>query len=904
MACSNYERGGIMGRKTRIACSILIVCGVFTALPVLSYWQWIWADLLNVNSPKILQTLDYHPVEIMISFKDGAIANTFKASLNGHDITHDFKPVAGGVHAYVTPDEGLNCHIIGKNPAWSKINFLVTNVQGNGYKKDLKLTEFNVEYYPVKTVRDNKGVWFITGGSLADVMESMGYAVATDRLWQMETYRRSARGRLAEIFGSSQLQTDIFTRTIGYTDQELSDGFNDLDRDEQIIIESYVEGINKRIDDIKLNPTLTPFEFLATGCPLNYWSEADVLAWMALLLREFDCEALELGQIENAALFQQLTGQYGPTVGYGMFNDLRWVNDPNALTYIPPVVKKAMAMTATAPAGAAAQTSSLQGTPAVSDDFQSVYEDLAARKNTVTENLKQINAFVKMGSYAWSVSGKKTADGKPIIYSGPQMGFSVPSIVIEGSIRGGGITASGMSVPGIPGIIIGRTPHHAWSMQVGHAHTVDYYVESSSGVSLNRVETIHIIGQSDYTLSVFRSKHGPIINQNPLIAWKYSHWGYEFKTVKAFLNLARAQSMDDFGKAIEDVAVSQHFCYADKYGNIAYWMSGRDPVRPAGEWRLPQGILPAVFGPSLEWNASVLIPKSTDRNNAKGYYCGWNNKSNPSYNDSVNSPGYFFGPFHRAHVIDDYLSANNNLTYEEVRDLALYIATTDSFGSGGIPWDFVEKDFTLAVNNIGLNPVRQAALDLLKTWDGHFVDGGPSEWRQGVNRADAWILQDAWIREVVRLTFADKLKYYYNPNDSAVIDRLFNVLLHGLADNFNTFEWLPAQTRDGVIVQALDNVLAALDLNNRPWGTGKRGVITYTHNLLGVVHAMPFSSRSTYAHCVEFGPGGPIRVESMFPLGESGNIPANFNGTNFDPNFFSMTPIFDPFEPRPFPLFN
>jgi penicillin G amidase len=886
-----------MGKQARIVCSILIVCGILSAFPVLSYWQWLWVDLMKVDSPRIMQTFDYHPVEIKISLKDGAIVSTFKASLNGHDITHDFKPVDGGLHAYVTPDDGLSYHIIGKNLVWSKINFLVTNIQGNGDKKDLKITQFNVEYYPVKTVRDNKGVWFITGGSLGDVMESMGYAVAFDRLWQMETYRRSARGRLAEIFGPSQLETDIFTRTMGYSSQELTDGFNALDRDEQIVIESYVEGINKRIDDIKVNPSLTPFEFLAVGCPVTYWSNEDVLAWIALLLREFDCEALELGQIQNAALLQQLAGQYG-AAGYGMFNDLRWLNDPSALTYIPPAALKAMAISATA-AGVSAETQAQEAVSAVSD-FGAVYEDLADRKDAVIDNLKQINAFVKMGSYAWSVSGKKTADGKPIIYSGPQMGFSVPSIVLEGSIRGGGLDISGMSVPGIPGIIIGRTPHHAWSMQVGHARTVDYYLEDPSAVSLNRVETIHVLGQSDYTLPVYRSKHGPIINQNPLISWKYSHWGYEFKTVKAFFSLAQAKSMDDFGRALEDVAVSQHFCYADRFENIAYWMSGRDPVRPAGEWRVPQGMLTAP----LEWDASVLIPRSTDRNNAQGYYCGWNNKSNPDYIDSINSPGYFFGPFHRAHVIDDYLSANNNLTYEDIRDLALFIATTDSFGGGGIPWDFVGNDFTQAVNNIGLTPMRQEALDILGAWDGHFVEGGPAEWRQGTDRADAWILQDAWIREVIRLTFAGKLPFYYNPGNSAVIDRLFNVLLHSMAGGFNTYDWLPAEARDRVIVQALDNVLATLDLNNRPWGTGKRGVISYRHDLLGVVHVMPFSSRSTYAHCVEFGPCGPIRIESMFPLGESGYIPADFNGTNFDPNFFSMTPIFDPFEPRPFPLFN
>ena len=885
---------------------MLVVSAVLCSLPVLAYFQGIWASLLSVVSPTQLQTLNYHPVEIVVSFKGGAIASTFQASLNGHDITGDFQPIPGGVHAYVTPDDGLNCQIIGKNSVLSEINFLITSIQGTGKKWDLEIQEFNVAYYPVKTVRDDKGVWFITGGSLGDVMESMGYAVATDRLWQMETYRRSGRGTLAEILGSSQLQNDIFVRTLGYTDQELSDGFDALDRDEQIAIESYVEGINKRIDDIKANPTLLPFEFLALGFTPAYWTEEDILAWVTLLLRDFDCEALELGQIQNAALFQGLTTQYGFGVGYGMFNDLRWLNDPNALTYIPAAVPKAMmAAPALAAPGASPQTPAIQGAPA---DFEGAYENLATQKNTVINNLKKINAFVKMGSYAWSISGKKTADGKPIIYSGPQMGFSVPAIVLEGSIRGGGLNISGMSVPGIPGIVIGRTPHHAWSMQVGHAHTVDYYLESPSNVTLNRVETIHVAGQADYTLPVYRSKHGPIISQSPLLSWKYSHWGYEFKTVKAFMNLARAQSMDDFGKAIEDVAVSQHFCYADKDGNIAYWMSGRDPVRPAGEWRLPQGMI----APALEWDASVLIPRSTDRNNAQGYYCGWNNKSNPSYNDSINNPGYFFGPFVRAHVIHDYISTNNNLTYDEVRDLALYIATTDSFASGGIPWDFVEGYFTDAVNNVGLTSMRQAALGILSNWDGHFVAEGntPEEtvanWRTGQDRADAWILQDAWIREVIRLTFANTLPSYFDPNDNAVIYRLFNVFLHAMAGGFNTYDWFQGQNPDGIIVQALDNVLTSLDLNKRPWGTGQRGEIVLTDSFLGgmVVDSIPYAERSTYAHCVELGPHGPIRIESMFPLGESGNILFNGSIPVIDPNFFSMIPIYDPFEPRPFPLFN
>jgi len=68
----------------------------------------------------------------------------------------------------------------------------------------------------------------IKAGSLYDSFEAMGYCVAKDRLWQAEVYRRSSRGTLAEIFGREQLDTDIFIRTIGYTEEELQAGFNAL----------------------------------------------------------------------------------------------------------------------------------------------------------------------------------------------------------------------------------------------------------------------------------------------------------------------------------------------------------------------------------------------------------------------------------------------------------------------------------------------------------------------------------------------------------------------------------------------------------------------------------------------------------------------------------------------------
>jgi len=165
------------------------------------------------------------------------------------------------------------------------------------------------------TTRDDKGVWFIKGpasASIYDVFEQMGYAVATDRLWQAEKYRRMGRGRLAEVFGPSQLASDIQVRTIGYSDQEYKDGFAALDQESRDTVNGYVAGFNRLIAEIRKDRTLLPFEFKLVGAQLGIdfvpedWSSTDVLAWATAMLRFFDGEATGQGQINNYALYQTL----------------------------------------------------------------------------------------------------------------------------------------------------------------------------------------------------------------------------------------------------------------------------------------------------------------------------------------------------------------------------------------------------------------------------------------------------------------------------------------------------------------------------------------------------------------------------------------------------------------------
>ena len=74
--------------------------------------------------------------------------------------------------------------------------------------------------------------------------------------------------------------------------------------------------------------------------------------------------------------------------------------------------------------------------------------------------------------------------------------------------------------------------------------------------------------------------------------------------------------------------------------------------------------------------------------------------------------------------------------------------------------------------------------------------------------------------------------------------------------------------------------------------------------MIGKVYSIPYASRSTYAHCVGMGPDGPVRIESMFPLGESGNILLDETGQpRFDPHFHSMENVYDDFSHREFPVF-
>ena len=770
--------------------------------------------------------------------------------------------------------------------------------------------------------RDDRGVWFIQDGSMENVMEMMGYNHAVDRLWQLDIFRRGARGNLAEIFGPTALSNDRFQRSLSYRAEEIEAFWNDLSEENKAIITSYVAGINRRIAQVNFTAaqaaggddvaSLLPVEYSALGVTsVVPYTIRDVMQHMSEIQRGFSMRRFGLEQVQNARILQGLQEKYGAEQAAVMFNDLRPTVDLATQTMI--YDENGAKTNAEVPPMPLAYLKD------DAPDFDAFIADFGVRAMERENYLKSIGAFVKSGSMAWAVSGDKTASGNPILYSGPQMGFNAPDVICEGSIESDYMNVSGMMIVGIPAILVGRTPHHAWSMQVGHASCWDYYVDDIENLT-GRMETFHVAGGESSEVEFGYNERGPFVSviDGKALVFQYAHKGYEFDLYGGIHALARAESMDAFSDGIGKVGITQHFTYVDGDNNIGYWLSGRTPVRQPGDYRVPQGVL--ANQDVLEWDAANIMPNVHERNPAKGYYAGWNNKADDNWVDYAGTAG--FGPYQRGHLIRDYFNAfdpENPWSFEDLRDFPNTLAANTRFYAGGNPWHYLESIVKPAVENAPTQ-ARQDAMTMMDEWDGQLIPGGLDGLISGTDHSDGGLFLEALVNKLIDLTFLDELGVPESTNLPDTLYR-FQTFLHmtggyGLDKEYDWFTNLDnpsaPQTSQDVIVTAVDEVLA--DLGQRPWGQGIRPSIVFNHFIFRDVTLPPISTalgtepvleshRATYSQVVEFGPNGPVRIESAIPLSQSWNILGTPFAPVADDYFFNFRDDFANYRLRPFPLF-
>lgn len=450
--------------------------------------------------------------------------------------------------------------------------------------------------------RDSFGVPHIAAMSKEDLSMAQGYAMAQDRLWQMDLLRRAAAGRLSEIIGPATLETDRTFRRLGLKEAAERDVAL-LDADERAELEAFARGVNRFIEE---RHTL-PIEFALLRYEPEPWRPADTLLIVGYMyqtltsswrwdLNRLDTSA-KLGKERAAYLYDDAVSPYDhPIVGaqapsaapsHKMAATKRILSSPSAMA--------AMTPPEAAPSSIASEEPSDSSSSALWGFAQS----------TLLQMDEQIRAA--FGSNNWVVDGTHTASGKPLLANDTHLSLTTPDIWYTVQLSIPGWNAEGFTLPGVPGVVVGHNDQIAWGFTNTGADVQDLYSETfnpenpleyrANGkwvAAEDRKEIIKIKGRPAETLDVIVTRHGPVVAQRGetgyALRWTATEPG---GLANSYFKIQFAHSWQEFRESLRDAAgPAQNIVYADVAGHIGFLVAARIPIRKCGAWPPPGSPLP------------------------------------------------------------------------------------------------------------------------------------------------------------------------------------------------------------------------------------------------------------------------------------------------------------------------
>jgi penicillin amidase len=516
----------------------------------------------------------------------------------------------------------------------------------------------------VTIVRDRYGVPAITGASEADAWWGAGYALAQDRLAQLELQLRAASGRSAELLGPSALPADIVARRDFPTDAEVDAQVAALPASLQRRLGAYAEGIDAWVEKVRATPALLPLEFSALGVEPSRWTARDVARVtirVARIIPSGDGRELDnarallaLGPRAFSALLPLRPRGRVPTVprSEGRF--------PSLPRRTRGEERRALARSARflasipLPSGAAGGAARRAPSAAVTPSSSTLRGGAASRAPSAAVTRPG-------GSFAWAI---RSPGGRgAFLFSGPQVGWAIPDLLVELEVRWPGQAVRGATIPGLPVVGVGHNRHVAWGLTSGLSDDDDLYVERLVGPERYafagrtramdcRTERFAVRGAQPSEARLCRTVHGPVQGQGEGIALarRYAISGHELETLAGLAALNESASIRDVSRAARQVSWNENLLAADDRGHIGYWFPGRLPVRPVGwderlpypgtgeaEWRgfVPRAQLPHVVDPRqgylVQWNNTPSV--------------GWRHGDDPARVQSI-------GSLHRVRLLD------------------------------------------------------------------------------------------------------------------------------------------------------------------------------------------------------------------------------------------------------------
>ena len=409
---------------------------------------------------------------------------------------------------------------------------------------------------PVSIVRDTRGIPHIYAKTENDAWFALGYVHAQDRLFQMEMQRRVVQGRLSEIIGASGLLSDRMFRSLGLY-RRAQESLKHLPAEPLAMLEAYTAGVNQWL--LTRKRTLPP-EFNLFFVEFEPWDPADTIVWGKLmavrLSTDWKNELLrarivqEAGEASIPVLFPPYPGDAPITIK----------------SYEEGLLKEL---------------------------------DLGALLAALPHEVLGAGA-----SNAWTLSPERTDTGAAILASDPHLDMNAPVLWYLVQINAPGLSLNGATVPGGPLLILGHNRHIAWGMTSAYIDTDDiilekldpsdptrYLVGDKSLAFDIRTEKIKVRFGEDVKLTIRESRNGPALDigddlkdlekKEQRVAVLRSPWLSRADTNSAsFAGVNKAKNWDEFRNALRlFVGPVQNFVYADKAGNIGYFVPGVIPVR-------------------------------------------------------------------------------------------------------------------------------------------------------------------------------------------------------------------------------------------------------------------------------------------------------------------------------------
>ena len=543
---------------------------------------------------------------------------------------------------------------------------------------------------PVTVHRDEKGMAFIYAANPEDVWTAQGFVTAQDRLFQMELIRLMASGRISELAGEETRELDVRMRTIGFR-RNAEKHARLLNEKARLFLQNYADGVNAFI---RTRPQDVHLEFGLAGHQAAPWSIVDSLT--ILYFMGWNSAA----NFKSEVVAQMLIEKIGPDKAAEIFPLNVNPDDEAAVSASPIRTATIIALTGMQP----------------DVNLRPYLED----------------GPLKVGSNNWAASASLSSGGKPIVANDPHLEANIlpgpwyPCGLITPRER-----AVGVSIPGIPGMTIGRTEHLAFGVTNAYSDTQDLYIETvdprnpehylegDSSIPFEVIEeTLKINdeaaagGYREEKIRIRSTGRGPVVSglmprldTDKVMSVRWSSFEAMAPGL-GFEQVIECRSIEAFRAVLENLnQIALNFVFADSQGGIGWQTTGKIPVRTQGQGLVPYEIkdgqdnwtgwipwpdMPHAINPGRGW-----VGTCNHMTVGPDYPYHYSTYAAPSFRyrrlaELMNTPGTKSADDHWRYQLDAVNVLARKIAPEIARVLTAH-ADTQKMGMLLADWDYVDS---------------------------------------------------------------------------------------------------------------------------------------------------------------------------------------------------------------------